>query len=581
MAGQCVGQPDRAAQSRRPAIRPRRARRGAQGSRRVHRHLQLAATFADVRRADGRRDGVPLPRRHERAALQGCAQGVRRSDRARLDEPGSAAARGRAVPRQVQQRRREEERGGAAGEESAASARAARVGARRVLRRERRRGGHRSRRASRSTRTRRRRARSSASIYFDGEDYAAAAREAEQALATDSTLVEGLSVLAASRYLQGDRAGFDALKRRALAHNPKEADFFTNLAEAAARNRLYRAGGRLRARRRRCRFDGVAGVRRVRHEPAPRRRDGRREEEPRPCVRRRSVRRLDQEHARPARHVQGLSRDDVAALPLRRSTARSRSCCPRTSASLREAAYDSLAARYQYKPPTPIRLEVYRSHADFSVRTVGLAGLGALGVSFGTTLAMDSPAARDAGDFNWGSTFWHELAHTFTLGASDHRVPRWLSEGLVGARGASRPEGVGRRRDARISRRVQGRAAGEGEPDERRLHAAGVSAAADLLVLPGVARRRADRARLRSARDRRHAQRVQDGRDHGAGVSARAQDEPRGVRREVRRVHQGAVREAAGGRRAQGRARRRHAARAGGRRRIHRGAVARASPRSR
>ena len=76
-------------------------------------------------------------------------------------------------------------------------------------------------------------------IYFDGEDYAAAAREAEQALATDSTLVEGLSVLAASRYLQGDRAGFDALKRRALAHNPKEAEFFTNLAESAARNRLY------------------------------------------------------------------------------------------------------------------------------------------------------------------------------------------------------------------------------------------------------------------------------------------------------------------------------------------------------
>ena len=97
---------------------------------------------------------------------------------------------------------------------------------------------------------------------------------------------------------------------------------------------------------------------------------------------------------------------------------------------LAEEAYDSLAARYQYKPQTPIRLEVYRSHADFSVRTVGLAGLGALGVSFGTTLAMDSPAARDAGDFNWGSTFWHELAHTFTLGASDHRVPRWLSEGL-------------------------------------------------------------------------------------------------------------------------------------------------------
>src|SRR5690606_19651121 len=69
-------------------------------------------------------------------------------------------------------------------------------------------------------------------------------------------------------------------------------------------------------------------------------------------------------------------------------------------------------------------------HADFSVRTVGLAGLGELGVSFGTLLVMDAPEARAAGEFNLGSTSWHELAHTFTLGASDNRVPRWVSEGL-------------------------------------------------------------------------------------------------------------------------------------------------------
>src|SRR6476469_8586403 len=97
---------------------------------------------------------------------------------------------------------------------------------------------------------------------------------------------------------------------------------------------------------------------------------------------------------------------------------------------LAEQAYATFSKKYAYVPPPPIRVEMYRSHADFSVRTVGLAGLGALGVSFGTTLAFDSPAAKDAGAFNWGSTVWHELAHTFTLGASDHRVPRWLSEGL-------------------------------------------------------------------------------------------------------------------------------------------------------
>jgi len=61
---------------------------------------------------------------------------------------------------------------------------------------------------------------------------------------------------------------------------------------------------------------------------------------------------------------------------------------------------------------------------------VGLSGLGALGVSFGRVIAMDSPAARRVGEFNWGSTLWHELGHVFTLGATAGRVPRWLSEGL-------------------------------------------------------------------------------------------------------------------------------------------------------
>ena len=65
------------------------------------------------------------------------------------------------------------------------------------------------------------------------------------------------------------------------------------------------------------------------------------------------------------------------------------------------------------------------------MRTVGLAGIGALGVSFGSVLAMDAPGAGPGGPFNWGSTLWHEISHAFTLGATDHRVPRWLSEGLA------------------------------------------------------------------------------------------------------------------------------------------------------
>ena len=61
---------------------------------------------------------------------------------------------------------------------------------------------------------------------------------------------------------------------------------------------------------------------------------------------------------------------------------------------------------------------------------MGLAGLGALGVCFGPVVALDSPQARERGDFNWGSTLWHELAHVVTQGASSNRVPRWLTEGI-------------------------------------------------------------------------------------------------------------------------------------------------------
>ena len=96
-----------------------------------------------------------------------------------------------------------------------------------------------------------------------------------------------------------------------------------------------------------------------------------------------------------------------------------------------ERAWREMSARYGYAPDEPIRVEVYPHHADFSVRTVGLVGIGALGVSFGPALAMDSPAARDRGDFNWASTLWHEIAHSFHIGVSNSEVPRWFSEGLA------------------------------------------------------------------------------------------------------------------------------------------------------
>ena len=87
--------------------------------------------------------------------------------------------------------------------------------------------------------------------------------------------------------------------------------------------------------------------------------------------------------------------------------------------------------KYQMKLPGPVQVEVYPDHEDFAVRTMGMPGLGALGVTFGEVVAMDSPSARKPGDFNWGATLWHEMSHVFILTATNHRVPRWFTEGLA------------------------------------------------------------------------------------------------------------------------------------------------------
>ena len=97
---------------------------------------------------------------------------------------------------------------------------------------------------------------------------------------------------------------------------------------------------------------------------------------------------------------------------------------------LLDEALKTLSAKYKFTPRAPITVEIYENHEDFAVRTLGLPGLGALGVCFGQVVTLDSPSARKAGEFNWGSTLWHEYTHVITLQTTDNRIPRWFSEGL-------------------------------------------------------------------------------------------------------------------------------------------------------
>jgi cellulose synthase operon protein C len=100
------------------------------------------------------------------------------------------------------------------------------------------------------------------------------------------------------------------------------------------------------------------------------------------------------------------------------------------AANLLEEAAAKLTAKYRFTPKGPVIIEIFQNHEDFAVRTLGIPGLGALGVCFGFVVAQDSPSAREAGEFNWGSTLWHEYTHVITLQMTDYRIPRWFSEGL-------------------------------------------------------------------------------------------------------------------------------------------------------
>jgi tetratricopeptide (TPR) repeat protein len=268
-----------------------------------------------------------------------------------------------------------------------------------------------------------------AQLHLGAEAYDSARVSALRAIAIDSSSVQAWAVLGAIAWLRGDSAEFVRTRQAAERAEPRSATFYAEVADAAARNRRYSdavtmAHLAVHADTLSARAYGVLGENQLRTGDMG---NGRTDLE--------LAFALDPYNLWHKNMLDLL--DNLRTFKTIR-TARFELVAPADEADylalylgpLLEAAYDSFVVRYQYRPPTPIRVELYGRHADFSVRTVGLTGLGALGVCFGPVIVLDSPKSRDVGDLNYGSTAWHELAHTFTLGLSDFRVPRWISEGL-------------------------------------------------------------------------------------------------------------------------------------------------------
>ncbi len=268
-----------------------------------------------------------------------------------------------------------------------------------------------------------------ARLRFQAERFAEAREEAEKALEIDPGSLTAQTLLAAAAFLEGRDEDFAALRDGVLADNPRYADLFNDLADASVDNRLYPkardfAAEAVRIDPKSWRGYGLLGMNQLRLGEIE---AGRANLEtsfagdPYNVWTKNTLdlldtfgeyRKVESEHFE--FHIHDREAELLAPYMV----------------ELAEEAWATLAERYRFEPPTPIRVEVYPSHADFSVRTVGLAGLGALGVCFGPVIALDSPSARQVGHFNWGGTLWHEIAHTFTLLVTDSRIPRWLTEGL-------------------------------------------------------------------------------------------------------------------------------------------------------
>jgi thioredoxin-like negative regulator of GroEL len=91
-----------------------------------------------------------------------------------------------------------------------------------------------------------------------------------------------------------------------------------------------------------------------------------------------------------------------------------------------ERARAALDRRYGMHPG-PLRIEVFSDPNDFSVRTIGVPSLGAVGVCFGDLITSVGPYR---GTHNFQQVIWHELAHVYAVRLSRGRVPRWFTEGL-------------------------------------------------------------------------------------------------------------------------------------------------------
>jgi cellulose synthase operon protein C len=267
-----------------------------------------------------------------------------------------------------------------------------------------------------------------ASIEIDRNEWDAARKTCEEVLAVNPKNVEAMSLLATIAWLRDDTKEYDALRTKVFAINDEYAAIYRIVARSAVREHRYVEAIELEKEAVKLRadyYEAMAGV------GEGYLRLGKEKE---------GIEWLEKSFAGDEYNVRTFNTlnlfDETIPKQYGFRTTKNfkiryhndeQKILSRYIEPVIEKAFDDMVKRYGFKPKTPVILELFSDPTDYSVRTVGLPNLGALGVCFGQVITAMSPSA---GDLNWGMVLWHELGHVFAIQLSDSRVPRCFTEGL-------------------------------------------------------------------------------------------------------------------------------------------------------
>jgi tetratricopeptide (TPR) repeat protein len=267
-----------------------------------------------------------------------------------------------------------------------------------------------------------------AEIALFDEEYAKAIEKAQVVLAIDPEYVPARTVMAAAKLLGDDKKGYEAERAHVLATNPKCSQFFHGVAEFLVKEHRYVEANALEEEAIKVNpKDWVALA--ALGSNLLRLGDDKRGVE---CLQK--AWRGDPFNVRGYNLLQLFedvipkSYTLVEGKPFRfRVATKEQKILEMYVRPMIEREWKQLVARYGFTPDNPVTVEMYTDPQHYAVRTVGLPGLEALGVTFGRVITAMSPSM---GRFNWGMTLWHEVGHVFSIQLSRSRVPRWFTEGL-------------------------------------------------------------------------------------------------------------------------------------------------------